>query len=67
MSYMQKYQIYQDVDTLKFGIRDTNMDITVVKCIFDNIEFYESSGLIRFTLNSMQAVYNIDEIPKLSY
>lgn len=61
------YQIYQDEYTQKYGIRDTDMDITVVKCIFDNIEFYESSGLVRFTLNSMQAVYNIDEIPKLSH
>lgn len=61
------YQIYQDEYSKKYGIRDTDMDITVVKCIFDNIEFYESSGLIRFTLNGMQAVYRIEEIPKLSH
>lgn len=65
MSYMQKYQIYQDIHTLKFGIRDTNLDITVVKCIFDNIEFYENSGIVRYTLNGMQAVCNIADLANL--
>lgn len=57
------YQIYKDADTRKYGIRDTNMDTTIVKCVFDNIEFYENSGLVRFTLNGMQAVCKIEEIP----
>jgi len=62
----KNYQIYKDAYTQKFGIRDTNMDITVVKCIFDNIEFYENSGVVRFTLNGMQAVYKIEDIGLLN-
>lgn len=60
------YRIYQDAFTQKYGIRDTNMDITIVKCIFDNIEFYEKSGVVRFTLNGMQAVYKIEDIKLLN-
>ena len=60
------YRIYQDTLTQKYGIRDANMDRTVVKCVFDNIEFYENSGIVRFTLNGMQAVYKIDDIGLLN-
>ena len=62
----KNYQIYKDAYTQKFGIRDTNMDRTVVKCVFDNIEFYENSGVVRFTLNGMQAVYKIEDIKLLN-
>lgn len=59
------YQIYRDSNSQKYGIRDTRMDRTIVKCVFDNIEIYENSGIVRFTLNGMQAVYRIDEIDHL--
>ena len=61
------YKIYKDVNSQKYGIRDTNMDITVIKCIFDDIEFYENSGFVRFTLNGMQAVCNMENIRTLEY
>ena len=65
MQHLEGYEIYKNTFTQKYGIRDTNMDITVVKCIFDNIEFYENSGNIRFTLNGMQAVCNIADLANL--
>ena len=60
------YRIYQDAFTQKYGIRDTNMDRIVVKCVFDNIEFYENSGVVRFTLNGLQAVYKIEDVGLLN-
>ena len=59
------FQIYKNTYSQKYGIRDTNMDITLVKCIFDDIEFYENSGFVRFTLNGMQAVCNIVDLANL--
>ena len=66
MQHLEGYEIYKNTFTQKYGIRDTNMDITVVKCIFDNIEFYENSSIVRFTLHGMQAVYKIDDIGLLN-
>lgn len=59
------FQIYKNTYSQKYGIRDTNMDITVIKCIFDDIELYENSGIVRFTLNGMQAVCNIADLANL--
>ena len=66
MQHLEGYEIYKNTFTQKYGIRDTNMDRTVVKCEFDNIEFYENSGIVRFTLNGMQAVYKIEDIKLLN-
>ena len=33
----KNYQIYQDYITGKYGIRDTDIDTTVIKCVFDNL------------------------------
>lgn len=66
MKHLEEYEIYKNTFTQKYGIRDTNMDRTVVKCVFDNIEFYENSGVVRFTLNGLQAVYKIDDIGLLN-
>jgi hypothetical protein len=60
------YTIYQDAHTQKYGIRDADIDVTVVKCIFDNIEVYKNSNLVKFTLDGMQAIYKIEDIIGLS-
>lgn len=60
------YTIYQDAHTQKYGIRDADTDVTVVKCIFDNIEVYKTSNLVKFTLDGMQAICNVEDIPNLA-
>lgn len=63
----KKYQIYKNQNTGKCGIRDTDMDTTIVKCVFDNIEFYKESNLVIFTIQEMQSVLSVDDIPLLAY
>ena len=61
----KNYQIYQDYITGKYGIRDTDIDTTVIKCVFDNIEFHEQSNLVIFSFQKMQAVCSVEDIVKL--
>lgn len=56
------YQIYKSPSTGKFGIRDTDMDVTIVQCVFDKIELYSASNLVRFTMQGLQSICNIDDL-----
>ena len=61
----KNYLIYSDYNTGKYGIRDTDVDATVIKCVFDNIEFHEQSNLVIFSIQKMQAVCSVEDIVKL--
>lgn len=61
----KNYQIYQDPNTRKYGIRNVDMDITIVRCIFDKIEWFENSNLVRFTMQDLQSACNIEDLTVL--
>ena len=62
-----RYKIYKDSTTNKFGIRDIDKDITVVKCVFDMIAYSYQMDLFLFTLNGKQAFCRIEQITKLRF
>lgn len=61
------YQIYKDNITGKYGVRNTDMDITIVQCVFDKIEWFNNSSLVRFTMQGLQSICNIDDLSVLMY
>ena len=63
----KNYQIYKDYNGGKYGIRDTDVDTTIIKCVFDNIEFHEHSNLVKFTMQNMESICSIDDITNLNH
>lgn len=59
------YKIYKDPSSNKYGIRDLDKDLTIIKCVFDQIVWLEENKLVRFTLNGKQALYRVEQLETL--
>lgn len=59
------YEIYQDKQTEKYGIRNISTDQLIIKCIFDRITLYPQAKLFLFKMKNKEAVYSADAISKL--
>ena len=59
------YEIYKDPSSNKYGIRNLDKDITIIKCVFDQIVWLEENKLVRFTLNGKQALYRVEQLETL--
>ncbi|MBO7321440.1 MAG: hypothetical protein J6U80_05875 [Bacteroidales bacterium] len=61
----KNYEIYREKVTDKYGIRNVDTDLLIVKCMFDKITLYPEAKLFLFELNGKEAVYNADNVSKL--
>ena len=59
------YKIYKDPSSNKYGIRNLDKDLTIIKCVFDQIVWLEENKLVRFTLNGKQALYRVEQLETL--